>query len=549
MSFARLDELCRKLEALDHAEAMLQVDEAVNMPAGGGEKRAEAMGTLAAPSPTTWQPHPQIDDWIAAARTEDLDPAQQSALARVQAHASQPHLPLGRFRQPQGQCADPLRAAVAEPARQERLGRLSAGLRERSSPLPARRRSSAPKCSVSRPMMRWSNSIDPGSRSAEIATVFADLKRFLNGFIPEALEAQARRRAARPAKPFHGDFPPERQKMLGLTLMKAVGFDFDHGRLDISHHPFCGGVPSDVRMTTRYTTDEFLSSLMGILHETGHGLYEQGPAGRPGSTGPAARPAAWPCMKARACSRRCRSRAPANSGASPCRWRAIIWARSNLPASRSTTSSRMCTKIEKGYIRVDADEVTYPLHVILRFEIEKDLIEGRLAAKDVPEAWDAKMRDYLGLSTIDNSEGRTHAGRALAVGRLRLFPELYAGRPDRGAAMRAAMERDMPDLGAQIAPRRLRGHQRLAPQQDLAEGLDGLDRCHPARGHRRRPFGPALRGPREGGAISKDQARAVRCPRCRMSCATTSSASDVISTTVPTALISGVTPRRIEENT
>ena len=68
--------------------------------------------------------------------------------------------------------------------------------------------------------------------------------------------------------------------MLGVTLMTAVGFDFDHGRLDISHHPFCSGVPSDVRMTTRYTTHEFLSSLMGILHETGHGLYEQGlPAG------------------------------------------------------------------------------------------------------------------------------------------------------------------------------------------------------------------------------------------------------------------------------
>ena len=126
----------------------------------------------------------------------------------------------------------------------------------------------------------------------------------------------------------------------------------------------------------------------------------------------------------------------ANSGASPCRWRAIIWARSNLPASRSTTSSRMCRRSRTGYIRVDADEVTYPLHVILRFEIEKDLIEGRLAAKDVPEAWDAKMRDYLGLSTIDNPKDGPDAGRALAVGRLRLFPELYAGSPDRGAAAR-----------------------------------------------------------------------------------------------------------------
>ena len=93
---------------------------------------------------------------------------------------------------------------------------------------------------------------DPGSRVAEIEPVFAELKNFLTGFIPEALEAQQRRRAARPLRTFAGPFPIERQKALGLALMQAVGFDFAHGRLDVSHHPFCGGVPSDVRMTTRY---------------------------------------------------------------------------------------------------------------------------------------------------------------------------------------------------------------------------------------------------------------------------------------------------------
>ena len=67
----------------------------------------------------------------------------------------------------------------------------------------------------------------------------------------------------------------EKQKALGLVMMEAVGFDFEHGRLDVSHHPFCGGVPTDIRMTTRYTEGEFITSLMGIMHETGHGLYEQ----------------------------------------------------------------------------------------------------------------------------------------------------------------------------------------------------------------------------------------------------------------------------------
>ena len=83
-------------------------------------------------------------------------------------------------------------------------------------------------------------------------------KTFLKDFIPEALAVQTERRAKHPAKPFNAPFPIERQKSLGEALMKAIGFDFAHGRLDVSHHPFCGGVPSDVRMTTRYTTNEFL---------------------------------------------------------------------------------------------------------------------------------------------------------------------------------------------------------------------------------------------------------------------------------------------------
>ncbi len=117
---------------------------------------------------------------------------------------------------------------------------------------------------------------DPGNRVAEIAPLFEDLKAFLVDFVPKALDVQQARLARRPKKALSGSYPVERQRELGLAMMAAVGFDMTRGSLSISHHPFCGGVPSDVRITTRYRTGEFLSSLMGVLHETGHALYEQG---------------------------------------------------------------------------------------------------------------------------------------------------------------------------------------------------------------------------------------------------------------------------------
>ena len=131
---------------------------------------------------------------------------------------------------------------------------------------------------------------DPGNRAADIAPVFAELKAFLEDFVPEALAVQEERLAKSPLKPLSGDYPIDRQRELGLAMMAAVGFDLTHGSLSVSHHPFCGGVPTDVRITTRYRTSEFLSALMGVLHETGHALYEQN---LPGEW------AHWPLGKAR----------------------------------------------------------------------------------------------------------------------------------------------------------------------------------------------------------------------------------------------------------
>ena len=386
------------------------------------------------PSPTTLQPHPRSTTGSRRRGPRTLtphsSPRSASSNARIAtAPASRPISSAARSMR--RSAASSCGGACAPRTTGTAFCRPSRG----SSPLPARRRSSAPQRSGFRPMMRWSNSSIRAAARPRSRRVFADLKRFLTGFIPEALEAQARRRAARPAKPFRGDFPPERQKMLGVTLMTAVGFDFDHGRLDISHHPFCSGVPSDVRMTTRYTTHEFLSSLMGILHETGHGLYEQG------------LPAEWqhwPSGKARGMAMHESQSLFQEMQISRTR---EFWGFA-LPLARDHLGTEQLAGFEVDDLLAHVQQ------------IEKGYHPRRCRRGDLSAARDPALRDRAGPDrgqsrgegrarglgcqdarlpgAVDHrqSEGRTHAGRALAVGRLRLFPELYAGRHDRGAAAR-----------------------------------------------------------------------------------------------------------------
>lgn len=239
----------------------------------------------------------------------------------------------------------------------------------------------------------------PGLTVSLVRDMFSQLKAFLPEFIDEVLVKKSRETIVLQK----GRYSHDKQKVLGLELMKHVGFDFNHGRLDESHHPFCGGVPRDVRLTTRYEDDNFFSSLMAVLHETGHAMYNQNlpkdwltqPIGQPCGTTIHESQSLFMEMQVS------RSRefqefiAPiCRKFMSECGDGADFFAPENL--------YRNATRVEKSLIRVDADEVTYPLHVILRFEIEVDLIEGRVRLEDLPELWNQKMTAYLGLSTKDN---------------------------------------------------------------------------------------------------------------------------------------------------
>lgn len=443
MSFQRLDELCRRLAALEHALAILGADEATHMAVGGGEDRADAMAALAGMLHRQ-ATDPAVGDWIAAAEGEPLSDEQAAALRELKrSYVNMTSLP-----------TDFVERQTRTRLRCEQLWR---DLRARNDWVnfqPALegvvslvREEAAMRAAVLGldPYDALIEQHDPGNRAAPIEALFADLKAFLVGFVPAVLEKQAARLAARPRRAMAGPYAVDRQRELGLALMAAVGFDFKHGSLSVSHHPFCGGVPSDVRITTRYRSNEFLSALMGVLHETGHALYEQGlphkwthwPVGR--SRGMAVHESQSLFQEMQV------ARNPAFW-----RWALPLLERHLGEAWSLDEILPHVHHVERGLIRVDADEATYPLHVILRFEIERDLVGGRIEVADIPELWDVKMRQSLGLSTIDIPQDGPMQDVHWPSGAFGYFPSYTMGALI-AAQQWAALSRAMPDIDDDLA--------------------------------------------------------------------------------------------------
>lgn len=241
---------------------------------------------------------------------------------------------------------------------------------------------------------------EPGGRSAEIDPIFDSYARFLPDFLEDVLTRQTARPAPRLPD---GPFPIAAQRTLARRLAETVGLDFESARLDESLHPFTGGIPEDSRITTRYDESDFTQALMGVLHETGHAMYER------------ARPAAWrrqPVGEARGMTihesqsllvemQVCRSRGFLGWAAPIMRdafgGEGDTWQAGNL--------YRLAIQVSRGFIRVDADEVTYPAHVILRYRLEKAMLAGDLPISDLPTAWNAGMRDLLGTAPPDDRLG------------------------------------------------------------------------------------------------------------------------------------------------
>jgi carboxypeptidase Taq len=389
-----------RLAALNEAAGMLHWDMAAMMPPGGAETRAEQLAQLRLVC------HEILADPAMAgllgeaeSRREELDPWAASNLHEmrrqwIHATALEPRL-VEALSRASSRCEGIWREArpasdfaKVAPA----LGELLALVREAAAAKAARLGGGLYEALL--------DEYEPGGKTASIDAVFDDLAGFLPELRAKALEAQTRRPAPLAAK---GPFPTARQKALGERLMATVGFDFDHGRLDTSLHPFCGGTPDDVRITTRYDESDFASALMGVLHETGHALYERGlpqpwryqPVGQARGMGIHESQSLLMEMQA------CRSK-PFLAHLAPLLAEAFGH---DDPAFTAANLLALYWRVKPGFIRVDADEVTYPSHVILRYRLERALIEGRMEIADLPAAWNEGMESLLGIRPPSDREG------------------------------------------------------------------------------------------------------------------------------------------------
>ncbi|MBP5858511.1 carboxypeptidase M32 [Marivibrio halodurans] len=232
---------------------------------------------------------------------------------------------------------------------------------------------------------------EPDARRAEVDPILEDYAAFLPDFLGEVLEEQARHPAPRVPE---GPFPADAQRRLVRTLLETVGFPFDQGRMDESAHPFSTGYPGDSRITITIKEDDPAMAVMAALHECGHALYEANlpsdwarqPVGR--ARGMAVHESQSLIVEMQAC------RSPEFIG-----WlapRLSEWLGDD-PAFAPDNLRALYGRVTPDFIRVEADEVTYPAHVILRYRLEKALLAGDLSVADLPGAWDEGMEALLGI--------------------------------------------------------------------------------------------------------------------------------------------------------
>ncbi|MGH8325391.1 MAG: carboxypeptidase M32 [Steroidobacteraceae bacterium] len=283
----------------------------------------------------------------------------------------------------------------------------------------------------------------PGITTVDIEAVFKVLSRRLPALIREVIALQS----SRPAPLAAGKFPPSKQRALAVEIMKAVGFPFDRGRLDESEHPFTEGVPGDIRVTTRFDSEDLYSGLLGALHETGHAMYDFGlpqdwrdqPVGR--DRGMAIEESQSLLLEMLVC-----------RGRPFVRYLAPLLAKHFGVSGPEWDAERVyehVTRVRRSLIRVDADELTYPLHILLRYDLEKQLLAGELSVKDLPEAWNAGMEQRLGIRPGNDAEGCLQDIH-WAVGSFGYFPS-YALGAVIAVQLYDSLRSQLPALDEQIA--------------------------------------------------------------------------------------------------
>lgn len=388
-----LTALHQRIHRLEHLLALASWDRASFMPPKGNEARAAALAELATLI-HSWQTEPSLRARIERAQRESLSDEQRANLREIHRGWEQANaLPVALIERRQ------IATSRCEHAwRMQRKANDWRGFLSNFLEVVAIAREEAQRLSDHLgvgPYEALMHRFEPGMRCATVDRLFGAVRSWLPPLLAKVLEHQAHKPRAVPS----GPYPVAAQRRVCEQAMRLLGFDFEAGRLDVSAHPFCGGTPEDVRMTTRFREDEFLGSLMGTVHETGHGCYEQNlPRHSLGQPIALARSMAIHESQSLSFEMQLGGHPGFARLLSP--W--LCDAFGHQPAFEPDSLHRLITQVQPGLIRVEADEISYPAHIILRYEIERPLIEGSVEAQDIPALWDLKMDELLGLDTRGN---------------------------------------------------------------------------------------------------------------------------------------------------
>ncbi len=436
-AYTALEARFRRIGLLGGVQAFLDWDTATMMPRGGAEARAEQQAAIAAVVHREVCA-PELGDLLECATTETLDSGRAANLRairhrRTHAVAVPEHL-VEEVNRATARCemawrdARPANDFASLRPHLEGVVRL---VRERA-------RAKAEALSVS-PYQALLDEHNPGLTEATVSRFFDAVEAFLPDLASQVMAQQAREPAPLPLPaPIAADV----QRRLGEHLMRLLGFDFAHGRLDESRHPFMSGSADDVRITMRTDPNDVLSGLLAVAHETGHALYERG------------LPTAWRWQ-------------PGGDAAGMAMHeaQALLWEMQIMrgraflrhfapilqeqlgqrgPALAADNLVRVVQRVEPGMIRVDADECTYPLHVLLRYRLETALFDGSLDVADLPAAWGDAMQRYIGVRPRNDGEGCMQDIHWM-LGNFGYFPS-YALGVTAAAQMVAAARKELGDL-------------------------------------------------------------------------------------------------------
>ncbi|HOT00818.1 MAG TPA: carboxypeptidase M32 [Acidobacteriota bacterium] len=462
-AYAEFLDRIREIHDLHQIDGWLQWDQQVTMPAGGSGDRAAQMATLSGLIHERFT-DPRLGELLdCLADAPGLDAAQSANVRETRRDRDRavrvPPALVQAFAKAKAQAFDVWQAA--RPADDFRsfaphLDELVRMAREMAAHIGY----------ADEPYDALLDEYEPGMTAAAVQAVFEPLGIELRGII-DRLDG-----TPRPRTDFlERTYDPARQQAFCRALIADLGYDLERGRLDESSHPFTIGNADDVRITVRYNPRYLPAALFAAIHETGHALYEQGvdPAHRRTPMGNAvslgiheSQSRLWENM----------------IGRSPEFWGHYFPRLQALFPDELTDVSaeefvRAVNVVRPSLVRVEADEVTYSLHVLLRFEIERALVNGAVGTGELPELWRERMRHYLGLAPETDRDGVLQDIH-WSIGSFGYFPT-YAMGNLYAAQLRDAMLREIPDLMAQVGRGRFQ-----APLAWLRERVHRQGRLHPA---------------------------------------------------------------------